>query len=227
MTLCWSKSGPGHHARDPPAGESEGKIDTTVSVTGSCSDPQPARRSHRVWRPGSGQGRRARHLNSPETPVFTKGRAHGLFEGRGVAQQGLCHGHRRLYGRGGPGSVGPGNAVATLGTACTAEHVQQLFRFTEQVVFSFDGDAARSRSRPRPGSRPAHATDARRISFLFLPREHDPTATSANSAPKPLRPASASKGRPAVPPDHRTCQRRLRPRHRQKAALACWPKRSC
>jgi DNA primase len=67
------------------------------------------------------------------------------------------------------------NAVATLGTACTAEHMQKLFRFTENIVFSFDGDAA--------GQRAAHkalrialpyATDVRTIKFLFLPEEHDP-----------------------------------------------------
>ena len=34
------------------------------------------------------------------------------------------------------------NAVATLGTACTTDHVQKLFRFTDSVVFSFDGDSA-------------------------------------------------------------------------------------
>ena len=67
------------------------------------------------------------------------------------------------------------NAVATLGTACTADHVQKLFRFTDAVVFSFDGDAA--------GRRAAHkaleaalpfATDVRSVKFLFLPPEHDP-----------------------------------------------------
>jgi DNA primase len=71
--------------------------------------------------------------------------------------------------------LGFGNAVATLGTACTPEHVQKLFRFTENVVFSFDGDAA--------GRRAAHkaleaalpfATDVRSVKFLFLPTEHDP-----------------------------------------------------
>ena len=67
------------------------------------------------------------------------------------------------------------NAVATLGTACTAEHAQKLFRFTDQVVFSFDGDAAgrRAAGRALEAVLP-HATDTRRISFLFLPAEHDP-----------------------------------------------------
>ena len=67
------------------------------------------------------------------------------------------------------------NAVATLGTACTAEHVQKLFRFTDSVVFSFDGDAAgrRAAGRALEASLP-HATDLRSVRFLFLPAEHDP-----------------------------------------------------
>jgi DNA primase len=65
--------------------------------------------------------------------------------------------------------------VATLGTACTAEHVQKLLRFTEQVVFSFDGDAAgrRAAGRALEAALP-HATDTRSFRFLFLPPEHDP-----------------------------------------------------
>lgn len=67
------------------------------------------------------------------------------------------------------------NAVATLGTACTAEHVQKLFRFTDSVVFSFDGDAAgrKAATRALEAALP-HATDVRSIKFLFLPPEHDP-----------------------------------------------------
>src|SRR5690606_22463767 len=70
---------------------------------------------------------------------------------------------------------GFGNAVATLGTACSGEHVQKLLRFTEQIVFSFDGDAAgrRAAGRALEAALP-FATDTRRISFLFLPSEHDP-----------------------------------------------------
>jgi DNA primase len=67
------------------------------------------------------------------------------------------------------------NAVATLGTACTADHVQKLFRFTDTVVFSFDGDAAgrRAAGRALEAALP-HATDLRSVRFLFLPPEHDP-----------------------------------------------------
>jgi DNA primase len=67
------------------------------------------------------------------------------------------------------------NAVATLGTACTAEHVQKLFRFTESIVFSFDGDAAGRKAAARAlEASLAFATDVRTVRFLFLPPEHDP-----------------------------------------------------
>jgi DNA primase len=67
------------------------------------------------------------------------------------------------------------SAVATLGTACTEEHVRKLFRFTDSVVFSFDGDAAGRRAAVRAlEAALPHATDLRSIRFLFLPPEHDP-----------------------------------------------------
>jgi DNA primase len=67
------------------------------------------------------------------------------------------------------------NAVATLGTACTPMHVQKLFRHTDAVVFSFDGDAAgrRAARRALEAALP-HAGDTRTVRFLFLPPEHDP-----------------------------------------------------
>ena len=81
---------------------------------------------------------------------------------------------------------GFGNAVATLGTACTTQHVQKLFRFTDTVVFSFDGDAAgrRAAGRALEAALP-HATDLRNVRFLFLPPEHDTTASCATAARTP------------------------------------------
>jgi DNA primase len=71
--------------------------------------------------------------------------------------------------------LGLGNAVATLGTACTAEHVQKLLRFTGSIVFSFDGDAAgRNAARKALDAALPFATDVRSVKFLFLPPEHDP-----------------------------------------------------
>lgn len=71
--------------------------------------------------------------------------------------------------------LGFANAVATLGTACTPVHVQKLFRQTDTVVFSFDGDSAGRRAARRAlDACLPHAADNRTIRFLFLPKEHDP-----------------------------------------------------
>jgi DNA primase len=118
-----------------------------------------------------------KYLNSPETPVFSKGRElYGLFEARtAIRQRGyvlVVEGYMDVVAL---AQSGFDNAVATLGTACTAEHVQKLVRFSDVVVFSFDGDAAgrRAAGRALEASLP-HATDTRSFRFLFLPPEHDP-----------------------------------------------------
>ena len=118
-----------------------------------------------------------KYLNSPETPVFIKGRElYGLYEGRAALRNKgyaiVTEGYMDVVAL---AQWGFGNAVATLGTACSAEHVQKLFRFTDQVVFCFDGDAAgrKAAGRALEAALP-FATDTRRISFLFLPAEHDP-----------------------------------------------------
>jgi len=70
---------------------------------------------------------------------------------------------------------GFGNAVATLGTACTTDHVKKLLRFTDSIVFSFDGDAAGRRAASRALEAVlAQVNDLRSFRFLFLPAEHDP-----------------------------------------------------
>ncbi len=123
-----------------------------------------------------GQGE-PKYLNSPETPVFIKGRElYGLYEARtAMRQRGfvlVVEGYMDVVAL---AQSGYANVVATLGTACTAEHVQKLFRFTDAVVFSFDGDAAgrRAAGRALEAALP-HASDTRSIRFLFLPPEHDP-----------------------------------------------------
>ena len=118
-----------------------------------------------------------KYLNSPETPVFHKGRElYGLFEARtAIREHGyalVTEGYMDVVAL---AQLGFPNAVATLGTACTPDHVHKLFRFTDTVVFSFDGDAAgrRAARKALDGALP-YATDTRSIKFLFLPTEHDP-----------------------------------------------------
>ena len=118
-----------------------------------------------------------KYLNSPETPVFLKGRElYGLFEARAaIRQRGfilITEGYMDVVAL---AQLGVGNAVATLGTACTADHVAKLLRFAEHLVFSFDGDAAgrRAAARAMEAVLP-HVGDTRSFRFLFLPAEHDP-----------------------------------------------------
>ncbi len=118
-----------------------------------------------------------KYLNSPETPVFSKGREqYGLFEARNALRdQGyalVTEGYMDVVAL---AQLGFSNAVATLGTACTADHLQKLFRFTDAVVFSFDGDTAGQRAARKAldGALP-FASDTRSVKFLFLPPEHDP-----------------------------------------------------
>lgn len=118
-----------------------------------------------------------KYLNSPETPVFHKGRElYGLFEARtAIREQSfvlVTEGYMDVVAL---AQLGFPNAVATLGTACTPDHVAKLFRFTDTVVFSFDGDNAgrRAARKALEGALP-YASDTRSIKFLFLPAEHDP-----------------------------------------------------
>jgi DNA primase len=118
-----------------------------------------------------------KYLNSPETPVFSKGRElYGLFEARPALREAgyalVTEGYMDVVAL---AQLGFPHAVATLGTACTAEHVQKLFRFTDSVVFSFDGDGAgRRAARKALDAALPYANDERTVKFLFLPAEHDP-----------------------------------------------------
>ena len=118
-----------------------------------------------------------KYLNSPETPLFVKGRElYGLHESRaGMRARGyalVVEGYMDVVAL---AQSGFDNAVATLGTACTDDHLRKLFRFTDAVVFSFDGDAAgqRAAGRALEAALP-HISDLRSVRFLFLPPEHDP-----------------------------------------------------
>lgn len=118
-----------------------------------------------------------KYLNSPETPVFSKGRElYGLFEARTALREHgfalVTEGYMDVVAL---AQLGFANTVATLGTACTADHVQKLFRFTDAVVFSFDGDSAgRRAARKALEAALPFASDVRSVKFLFLPTEHDP-----------------------------------------------------
>ncbi len=119
----------------------------------------------------------AKYLNSPETPLFHKGRElYGLYEVR----KALRHIDRLLVVEGYMDVIalaqqGIDYAVASLGTACTVEHIQKLFRLCSDVVFCFDGDRAGHEAawRALENTLPA-LQGTQQIRFLFLPDGEDP-----------------------------------------------------
>ena len=118
-----------------------------------------------------------KYLNSPETPLFEKGRE--LF-GLPQARQALRDTDTAIVTEGYMDVIalaqnGVGNAVATLGTATTATHVQKLLRQVDRIVFCFDGDRAGRKAAWRALENSLEAlVDNKRLAFVFLPAEHDP-----------------------------------------------------
>jgi DNA primase len=118
-----------------------------------------------------------KYLNSPETPLFHKGRElYGLYE----ARQARADFKRLLIVEGYMDVVrlhqaGIRYAVATLGTATTQEHLNKIFKMTSEVVFCFDGDRAGRQAAQRAMENSLEqAFDGREFKFMFLPDGHDP-----------------------------------------------------
>jgi DNA primase len=130
--------------------------------------------------PGAGEGKGSpgpKYLNSPETPLFEKGRElYGLSQARTAIREAgrvvVVEGYMDVVAL---AQNGIEYAVATLGTATTPTHVQKLFRQTDEIVFCFDGDAAGRRAawHALEVSLPVLA-DHKAVKFLFLPAEDDP-----------------------------------------------------
>jgi DNA primase len=123
---------------------------------------------------GSGE---PKYLNSPETSVFEKGRElYGLYQARRAIRDAgrvlVVEGYMDVVAL---AQHGVQYAVATLGTATTASHVQKLLRQSEEVVFCFDGDAAGRRAAWRALEVSlADLADGKQVRFLFLPQGEDP-----------------------------------------------------
>ena len=118
-----------------------------------------------------------KYLNSPETPLFEKGRElYGLSQARVAirAQETVLvvEGYMDVVAL---AQHGFANAVATLGTATTPVHVQKLLRLADNLIFCFDGDAAGGRAawRALEVCLP-HLVDGKDVRFLFLPDGEDP-----------------------------------------------------
>jgi DNA primase len=119
----------------------------------------------------------AKYLNSPETPLFHKGKElYGLYEARQAIRKlesfYVVEGYMDVIAL---AQNGVRNVVATLGTATTSDHLKQLFKIVPKIVFCFDGDRAgrdaawRALENALPIMR-----DGNIIKFLFLPDGEDP-----------------------------------------------------
>src|SRR5205085_3824985 len=118
-----------------------------------------------------------KYLNSPETPLFEKGRElYGLLHARDAIRASghllVVEGYMDVLGL---AQHVAGKAVATLGTATTPVHVAKLLRLADEIVFCFDGDNAGRKAawRALEVSLPL-APDHKPIRFLFLPEGEDP-----------------------------------------------------
>jgi DNA primase len=118
-----------------------------------------------------------KYLNSPETPLFHKGRElYGLYRARDALKRTgralVVEGYMDVVAL---AQFGLDYAVATLGTATTRDHLERLFRYVPEVVFCFDGDRAGREAAWRAlenGLPVLH--EGRQVSFLFLPEGEDP-----------------------------------------------------
>lgn len=122
-------------------------------------------------------GGEPKYLNSPEHPLFHKGRElYGLYEARQALRRiprlMIVEGYMDVIGL---AEAGIDWAVATLGTSTTPEHLDKAFRVTREVVFCFDGDSAGRRAAWRALENALPALRAgREVRFLFLPEGEDP-----------------------------------------------------
>jgi len=118
-----------------------------------------------------------KYLNSPETPVFEKGRElYGLYQARRAIRDAgravVVEGYMDVVAL---AQAGVEYAVATLGTATTPLHVQKLLRQTDEIVFCFDGDkAGRGAAWRALENSLAQLQDGKQLKFLFLPEGEDP-----------------------------------------------------
>ena len=118
-----------------------------------------------------------KYLNSPETPLFHKGRElYGLWQVRQahakIPRLIVVEGYMDVVAL---AQYGVDTAVATLGTATTPDHAELLFRNAADVYFCFDGDrAGRGAAWKALEAVLPRLRDGRQAYFLFLPEGDDP-----------------------------------------------------
>ena len=140
-----------------------------------------------------------KYLNSPETPVFHKGQElYGLFEARknnrDLDEIMVVEGYMDVIAL---AQQGIRNAVATLGTATSEEHIKRLFRLVPNILFCFDGDQAGRKAAWRAlESALPNLQDGRKIRFLFLPEGEDPDSLVRAEGPDAFRARLAHQAQP-------------------------------
>ncbi|WP_136680205.1 DNA primase [Neptunomonas sp. XY-337] len=118
-----------------------------------------------------------KYLNSPETDTFHKSRElYGLYEARKLTQKltriVIVEGYMDVISL---TQFGITYAVATLGTAATAQHLERLFKTVSEVIFCFDGDAAGRKAAQRALETTLPVIrDGLQARFMFLPEGEDP-----------------------------------------------------
>ncbi|OSI11242.1 DNA primase [Neisseria zoodegmatis] len=140
-----------------------------------------------------------KYLNSPETPLFDKGRnLYGLHEGRAAIKDAgrilVVEGYMDVVAL---AQFGIGYSVAALGTATTADHIKLLMRQTDSIYFCFDGDRAGRKAawRALENALP-QLKDDKSLHFLFLPEEHDPDSYIRAYGKTPFEDALLNQSKP-------------------------------
>ncbi len=124
-----------------------------------------------------------KYLNSPETVLFHKGRElYGLYEARqairNIERLVVVEGYMDVIGL---ARHGIDFAAATLGTATTDEHLNRLFRVSDEVHFCFDGDrAGRAAAWRALETALPQIREGRQVRFVFLPDGQDPDSYVQN-----------------------------------------------
>lgn len=118
-----------------------------------------------------------KYLNSPETPLFEKGRElYGLPQARKAIREAdaviVVEGYMDVVGL---AQLGVENVVASLGTATTGMHLQKLFKLTDRIVFCFDRDAAGDKAAWRAMEVSLeYLADNKTVEILQMPGNQDP-----------------------------------------------------
>ena len=131
-----------------------------------------------------------KYYNSPETPLFQKSyELYGLLASRKAIREKayvlVVEGYMDVVGL---AQNGIKNVVATLGTATTAFHIKKLMRYTQEIIFCFDGDnAGRAAAWRAMNNSLISVTDTIQLKFLFLPDGHDPDSFVRQNSTKDFK----------------------------------------